>query len=139
MDRNIASSVNVVVFKDMGMLQLQFDRPELNKLAAKAKEALAPVQGDKRGWSFVYAPDTDFMGLLENGLPTFWKPRLSSLFAAGTTSSTPKHTKRMTPQEKAQKAMELSARGASYRQIADSLGVTKSTVLNYLKDYPYRK
>ena len=28
-DRNITSSASVVVFKDLGMLQLEFDRPEL--------------------------------------------------------------------------------------------------------------
>ena len=40
-DKNIASSANVIIFKDLGMLQLQFDRPELNQLASQAKEALA--------------------------------------------------------------------------------------------------
>lgn len=73
-DRNIASSANVIVFKDLGMLQLEFDRPELTKLAAQAREAFATVKGDRRRWAFVYAPDNDFLGLLENDLPTFWKP-----------------------------------------------------------------
>jgi len=60
-DRNIASSANVVIFKDLGMLQLAFDRPELNKLATQAKDAFAGIKGDKRGWAFVYAPDNDFL------------------------------------------------------------------------------
>jgi predicted transcriptional regulator len=44
----------------------------------------------------------------------------------------------MTPQEKASRAKELRASGASYSQIAEALGVTRGTVVNYLKGYPYR-
>jgi hypothetical protein len=137
-DRNIASSANVVVFKDLGMLQLEFDRPELNKLAAQAKDAFAKVIGDRRRWSFVYAPDGDHLGLLENQLPTFWKPGLSHLFVAESLPAAGRAPKALTPQEKAAKAREMRARGASYSQIADALGVSRGTVVNYLKGYPYR-
>jgi hypothetical protein len=138
-DRNIASSANVVVFKDLGMLQLEFDRPELNKLAAQAKEAFAKVIGDRRRWSFVYAPDGDHLGLQENQLPTFWKPSLSHLFAVDAAPATPRAGRKMTPQEKAQKAKNMRAQGASYREIAQALGVTRGTVINYLKGYPYHQ
>jgi len=138
-DRNIVSSANVVVFKDLGMLQLEFDRPELNKLTAQARQAFATVRGDKRRWSFVCAPDTDFLGLLENELPPFWKPKLSHLFAHASAPSTPRPPKRMTPQEKAQKAREMRDGGASIREIARTLGVSPSTVVNYLKGYPYQR
>ncbi|MFQ6025901.1 MAG: helix-turn-helix domain-containing protein [Dehalococcoidia bacterium] len=43
----------------------------------------------------------------------------------------------LTPQEKAQKARELHEQGFSYSQIAQQLGVARSTVVNYLKGYPY--
>ena len=92
-DKNIASSANVVVFKDLGILQLEFDRPELNKLAAQAKEALAGVTGDRRGLGFVYSPDADFMGLLGNSLPSFWKPALSHLFATEAVLAPPRDPK----------------------------------------------
>jgi DNA-binding CsgD family transcriptional regulator len=137
-DRNIASSANVVIFKDLGILQLEFDRPEINKLAAQAKEGFAGVTGDKRGWAYVYAPDHDFQGLLENALPSFWKPSLSRLFAIEAPPAAPRAAKAMTPQEKASRAKELRASGASYSQIAEALGVTRGTVVNYLKGYPYR-
>ncbi len=137
-DKNIASSANVIVFKDLGMLQLEFDRPELTKLAIQAKEALDSVNGERRKWSFVYAPDADFQGLLENQLPSFWKPALSHLFAAEPSPSATRTPKQLTPQQKAQRARELRAQGASYGEIAKVLGVTRGTVLNYLKGYPYR-
>lgn len=138
--QGIASSANVIVFKDLGMLQLEFDRPELNRLATQAKEAFAGVKGDRRRWAFVYAPDTDFLGLLKNDLPTFWKPSLSHLFAAGSAPSPPRSAKRLTPQEKAQKAREMRAQGASYGEIGRALGVrSRSTVQNYIVGYPYRR
>jgi len=85
-DRNIASSASVLIFKDMGMLQTEFDRPELRKLVGQAKSALGGKTGDLRPWSFVYSSDADYLGLLESRLPTFWKPSISRLFAQGATT-----------------------------------------------------
>jgi hypothetical protein len=139
-DRNIASSANVVVFKDLGMLQLEFDRPELSKLAAQAREAMATIKGDKRRWAFVYAPDADFVGLLENNLPSFWKTGLSHLFAAEPSPSSTRAPKHMTREEKAKKAREMRAGGASYEEISRAVGVkSRSTVQNYIKGYPYQR
>jgi hypothetical protein len=139
-DKNIASSANVIIFKDLGMLQLQFERPEFNHLATQAKQAFAPISGDKRRWSYLYAPDTDFSGLIENELPSFWKPSLSRMFAGEvSTTSKPRVARRLTVQEKVQKAKELRKQDASYADIAQALGVTRGTVLNYVRGYPYRK
>ncbi len=137
-DRNIASSATVIVFKEMGMLQPEFDRSELRKLVAQAKESLGNVIGDRRRWSFVYSPDADFVGPLGNQLATFWKPRLSRLFVAQDQTPTQRPAKRQTPQERVRKAKELRSQGRSLSEIANVLGVSNSTVFNYLKGYPYR-
>ena len=47
-DKNIVSSASVIVLKDLGALQLEFDRPELNKVTAQAKQALATVTGNRQ-------------------------------------------------------------------------------------------
>ena len=138
MDRNIASSANLVVFKDLGILQLEFDRPELAKLASQARQALSSVKGDLQKWAYVYAPDSDFMGLLENDLPSFWKPTLSRVFASEETPPQASRPKKTTPQEKAQRAQEMRRSGLTYSEIAERLGVSKATVVNYLKGYPYQ-
>jgi len=138
-DKNIVGSANVLIFKELGMLQLEFDRPQLNKLATQAKQALDSVQGNKQRWSFVYAPDNDFLGLMENELPSFWKPRLSRAFATGTASPTKRAPKSMTLQDRQQRALELRAQGASYGVIASELGVRRGTAVNYIKGYPYRR
>ncbi len=44
----------------------------------------------------------------------------------------------MTPQEKAARAQELRAKHYSDTQIMKELGVSKGTVVNYLKGYPYK-
>ena len=65
------------------MLQPRFDRPELRDIAREAKLAFTTVSGDKRNWSYVYSPNADYIGLLENKVPTFWNQKLSRAFAKG--------------------------------------------------------
>jgi len=63
-------------------------------------------------------PDADFIGLPENNLPSFWKPSLSRLFAGNPSPQSPRRPRRMTPQEKAQKAREMRARGLPMERYA---------------------
>lgn len=136
-DLNVSSSANVVIFKDLGLLQLEFERRELSKLAYQARESLKTVQGDVRRWSYVYSPDADFVGLQESEMPTFWKPSLSKAFGEGTGSKSVRKPDTMTPQMKAQMARKMRDEGSTYSEIALALGVSKATVVNYLKGYPY--
>ena len=132
----------IIIFKDLGLLQLQFDRPGLNQLATKAKDAFATVIGDKRRWSYLCSLDNNFSGLIENELPSFWTPGLSRMYASEvsqvSSTSKPRVAKTLTPVEKTQKAKEMSEKGASIREIARTLGVSTGTVINYLKGYPYK-
>ncbi len=137
MDRNIASSASVVVFKDLSMLQPQFDRTELNKLAARAEQAFQSVKGDRKAWSYVYSPDADFQGLMENRLPSFWSGRLSHAFAAGGDMPGTRPPRKATLQERIQKAKSLHQGGMSYKEIAGVMGVTKGSAYNYVNGYPY--
>lgn len=138
LDKNIASSANVVVFKDLGMLQIEFDRPEIAKIAAQAREAFLGITGDRRRWSYVYSPDANFMGLLENSLPSFWSTRLSRAFAGGGEASATTLPKTMTLEERIQRARQLHHGGLSLGQIAKTLRVSKGTAHNYVKGYPYK-
>lgn len=137
-DRNIASSATVIAFKEIGMFQPEFDRPELRKMVAQASQAFASVTRNKRKWSYVFSPDGDHLGLLENELASFWKNGLSKLFASAGNPATRRVAKSLTLDEKIEKAKELRSEGLSYSRIANALGVSKSTAVNYLRDYPYR-
>jgi len=138
LDRNIASSANVVIFKDLGILQLKFDRRELNEIATSAKQAFTTITGDKRRWAYVYSPDTDFMGLMENSLPTFWTKKLSHIFTAGgeVIARAPKKTPLS---QRIERAKELKRQRLSNGQISKLMGLSKATIKNYLEDYPYKK
>lgn len=138
-DRNILSSADVIIFKEPGMLQPRFDRPELRDIAREAKLAFTTVSGDKRNWSYVYSPNADYIGLLENKVPTFWSQKLSRAFACNTAQSSAKTPKKMTHEEKMQKAKELYNNGWTQSKIAEYLGVaSKGTIFNWIHDYPYK-
>ncbi len=111
----------------------------VRRLVSEARDALASQSGVKQRWSYVYSPDADFQGLLESQLPSFWKSSLSRLFASADAPATPRGAHKLNPQKKARRAKELRSLGYSYGQIAQELGVSKSTVVNYLKGYPYRR
>jgi len=46
LDKNIASSANVIILKDLGIFQVEFDRREFNKIATEARQAFSTITGD---------------------------------------------------------------------------------------------
>ena len=139
LDKNIVSEANVIIFKDPAMLQIKFDRKELNNIAEQAKLAFIDLSGDKRRWSYVYSEDTDFMGLVENSIPTFWSTELSHAFAIGNPIMNERLPKKSSKAEKIARAKEYHQNGFSYRDIGAKLGINEGTAFNYVNDYPYRK
>ena len=137
-DRNILSSAEVIIFKEPGILQSRFDRPELRDIAREAKLAFTTVNGDKRNWSYVYSPSADYIDLMENKVPTFWNQKLSRAFAHNTAQSSTKTPKKMTLKEKISKAKELYADDWSITRIQEYFGVSRGTIHNWLHDYPYK-
>ena len=110
----------------------------MKKLVAEAAKAFSSISEDKQKWSYVYSPDAGFLGLLEGQLASFWKPSLSKLYAGQQAPAASRTAKSLTPEEKAQMARKLRDQDLSYSQIAQRLGVSKATVANYIKGYPYR-
>jgi len=138
---DIASSANVIVFKNPGMLQAEFERPALRQIVSDAKLAFETISGDRKKWSYVYSPDAGFNGLVENILPTFWSQKLSRMYGQGTLheKAAEKHPSKMTLEQKKEKAKELYEKRWSLSRIAKYFGVSKSTVFNWIHDYPYPK
>ncbi|MBA7629729.1 hypothetical protein ES703_37233 [subsurface metagenome] len=132
-------SADVIIFKEPGILQPSFDRPELRNIAKEAKLAFTAVKGDKRSWSYVYAPNADYIGIIENHVPSFWNQKLSRAFSHNPGQSSAKKPKVMTLDEKILKAKELYAGGWSITKLEEYFGVSRGTIYNWLHDYPYRK
>ena len=121
------------------MLQTKFDRPEFRDILTEAKEAFQTVKGDIRRWSYVYSQGANFSGLIENELPTFWRPKLSKVYANLGDMALPRLSPEMTREEKKQKAKELHEAGWPQSKIAEYLGVaSKGTIFNWIHDYPYK-
>ena len=140
LDIDIVSSADVLIIKNPGMLQPQFDRPEFRNLLLEAKQAFQSVKGNIQRWSYAYSQKANFTGLIENDLPTFWSPKLSNAYANLGDVASPKLLPKMTREEKKQKAKELNVKGWSQSKIAEYLGVaSKGTIFNWIHDYPYRK
>ncbi len=137
---DIASSANVIVFKNPGMLQAEFERPALRQIVSDAKLAFETISGDRKKWNYVYSPDAGFSGMVENSLPTFWSQKLSRMYGQGTLNekAAEKHPSQMTLEQKGAKAKELYEKGWSLSRIAIYLGVSKSTIYNWIHDYPYK-
>ena len=138
LDKNITSVADVIVFKKPSALQIELERPELRPIARRAHDAFTAVRGSTAGWSYVFSPDADFESLLENQLPTFWTKRLSKAFASGGSDGDTNHPTPISLTDKRSRAKQLREEGHSYAVIARELGVSKSTVVNYLKGYPYK-
>ena len=64
-----------------------------------------------------------------------WTPKGSQLLAVGQGGPAARQPGRQTVKEKAGKAGELRDRGWSLSQIAKELGVSKATVVNYVRDH----
>ncbi len=139
LDIDIASSADVLILKNPGMLQTKFDRPEFRDILTEAKEAFQTVKGDIRRWSYVYSQGDNFSGLIENELPTFWRPKLSKVYANSGDTALPRLSPEMTREEKKQKAKELHEAGWPQSKIAEYLGVaSKGTIFNWIHNYPYK-
>lgn len=138
---DIASSANVIVLKNPGILQTEFERPALRQIVSDAKLAFETISGDRKKWSYVYSPDAGFNGLVENILPTFWSKKLSRMYGQGNLNekAAEKHPSKMTLEQKKEKARGLYEKGWSLSRIAKYFGISKSTVFNWIHDYPYPK
>ena len=138
-DMNIASSANVIILKNPGILQLEFERKQLSKIAAQAKIEFAAIEKGKKRWSYVYAPESNVATMVQNALPSFWSSDLSKAYSDSSLNEEMYVPKKMTREERIKWAKELRRRGFSLGEIAKVLGVSKSTVKNYLDHYPYRR
>ena len=135
-DKNVISAANVVVFKEPAALQVQFERPEVRKIAERAVQEFSNVDGDRRRWSYVFAPESDFAGLAENRTATYWSAALSKAFASSNTGTAakPRTGKKMSIKERRERVRYLRSLDWSLSEIATDVGMSKPTVINDLKN-----
>jgi len=136
-DINIISQADMIIFKEPSPFQLEYERSELKKFAIKAKNIFETISGNKKRYSYVFAPGLEFEDLMEYSLPSFWTPQLSKVHATGG-GVKPRAPKKTPLNERIEKAKQYKHQGLSLGQIAKLMGVSKPTIKNYLENYPYK-
>jgi len=139
LNRSIVRSADVLVVREPGPFQEEFERRELAKLIGRARDEIAAAPGDAHRWAFVRAAKAGFTGLLETKLPSFWTDAMSTLFAADAGSSSTSPPEKLSRQEEIRVAKQMYGPNCSYRDIATAFGVAPGTAFNWVNDYPYRK
>ena len=136
LDVNVVSQADVIAIKELSEISRNFERKELQRFTDPARSAFAAVQGDKRSWTWVFSEQADFAGMVLNEMPSFWRPALSRAFAAqqpetpkkNTSARAPRKGTRTPREELSGRAKALHAQGYSYGEIAQMMGLPKSTV-----------
>lgn len=73
-DRNVLKLADTLFIKEGSLLQLEMERTEIKKFYEKSKKHLDKYKEKKK---YSYVIDSDFEGLIEHSLPSFWSESLS--------------------------------------------------------------
>jgi len=63
-----------LLIKEGSLLQLEMERAEVKKFYQKAHDAFGKLPGKQK---YFYMVDSDFEGVLESELPSFWSSTVS--------------------------------------------------------------
>ena len=132
LDKNIVGYANLLVIKEPGIMDIKFERPQLREVLERARDFFQKTAGNRKGWSYVWSLEVDFEGPLETPLPSYWTDDLSRAYAGGI-SSPAQRSPSASREEKKEQAKAWREADFSYGKIAKALGVSKATIINWLK------
>ena len=146
LDVEVLFQADVIVVKGVSEIGREHERREVRPFIDKAASAFATIPGDqKREWAWVFSQKAEFEGLVRCELPTYWRPALSTAYAAvglvDTASDADSKTAPARPGTRASKE-ELRAwakdlvlvRHQSYRQVVKVMGLPRSTISDLVLD-----
>jgi energy-coupling factor transporter ATP-binding protein EcfA2 len=131
-DKTVLCNVDFLIFKEINMFNIKFERKELKKLAESVIKKFEEIKGDKKRWNYVFSASGDKEIFIENELPAYWNEELSQVYQSSFYSYE-RTGKTISNEEKRNIARQLKMQGCSYRQIAKIFGVSKSTIINWVK------
>ncbi|MBI2632305.1 hypothetical protein HYW75_04845 [Candidatus Pacearchaeota archaeon] len=73
-DKNVLKLADTLFIKEGSLLQLEMERPEIKKFYEKAKNYFNKLEKKEK---VSYVLDSDFEGVIEHELPSFWSEQLS--------------------------------------------------------------
>jgi len=134
-DINILRGLSSLIIKEPAPLQEKFERCEVKESINKARLAFGKITEDRRGWAYVAFSPGGYEGLIRTPKPSFFSDKLSNCYASFPQRAKEKEPKVLSKEEKKEKAYSLYIKDKlSVRQIAKHLGVSKSTVHNWIKE-----
>lgn len=132
-DKNILRSIDTLIIKEPAPLQITMDRPEIRVYLEKAAQAFQGTEGDKRTFCYVAFSPSGFTGMLPISKADHWNERLSNIYASGVDLGRGREAKTLSKEEKKKLALKRHEEGKSVREIGRELGVSKSTVWNWIQ------
>lgn len=76
-DLNIIRMADVVIFKELSLMQIEMERPQIAKLCREAAEYFKGRYAKK----FAFIVSKEFKGLVRNCLSSFWNEQISTGFS----------------------------------------------------------
>ncbi len=74
LDKNVLKLADTLLIKEGSLLQLEMERNEIKKFYQKAHEAFGTLSNKQK---YFYVVDSDFEGVMQSELPSFWSSTVS--------------------------------------------------------------
>jgi len=140
-DINILRGLSTLIIKESSPLQVFLERGELKEFIRKAEEEFKKIDDDnKRNWAYIAFSPCGYKGMARGTKPDFFTDELSRCYAFPQQETQEKETKRLSKEEKKEKAYKwYTGDHLLVRQIARRLGISKSTVWNWVQEEKKRR
>ena len=134
-DINIVRGLTALIVKEPAPLQMLLERAELKQFIQRAKGEFERIEEDKRCWAYIAFSPGGYQGMVRVAKPGFFSDALSKCYALPDQETEDKGAQTLSKEEKKKKAYEWYMKEhLSLRKIASRLGVSKSTVHNWIKE-----
>lgn len=134
-DINILRGLSTLIIKEPAPLQVLVDRPELKEFIQRAQRKFETVDEDKRASAYIAFSPPGYEGMVKTAKPPFFSEDLSRCYACPHEETKEKEAQILSKGEKKKKTYQWHTEGhLSVRQIANRLGVSKSTVWNWIQE-----
>lgn len=134
-DINIVRGLTTLIVKEPAPLQMLLERAELKQFIQRAKGEFERIEEDKRCWAYIAFSPGGYQGIVRVAKPDFFSDALSKCYALPDQETEDKGGHTLSKEEKKKKAYEWYREDhLSVRKIAPRLGVSKSTVSNWIKE-----
>ena len=135
MDINILRGLSTLIIKEPAPLQVLVDRPELKEFIQRAQRKFGTLDEDKRASAYIAFSPPGYEGMVKTAKRPFFSEDLSRCYACPHEETKEKEAQTLSKAEKKKKTYRWHREEhVSVREIANRLGVSKSTVWNWIQE-----